>query len=79
VKLILIFITHRERFAMSYLLTNISYLRESLKGSNFTHMKTIAFEGLRQLVIEHQDEFIRLYSNRPDWFAPTAIGRVNPT
>ena len=35
---------------MSYMLTHISYLRESLKGSDFSTMKSIALGGLRALM-----------------------------
>lgn len=36
---------------MSYMLTHISYLRESLKGSDFSTMKKIALGGLRELML----------------------------
>lgn len=65
---------------MSYLLTNISYLRESLKGQNFSQMKAIAFGGLRSVVEEHRDEFIRLHEGKPDWWAAKQrVGRVKTT
>ena len=58
---------HRERHALSYLYTQMSYLRPSPQGSDFSTMKSTALDGLSNLVHHHQRELVGLYQHRPDW------------
>ncbi|KIM25252.1 hypothetical protein M408DRAFT_10595 [Serendipita vermifera MAFF 305830] len=56
-----------ERHALSYLYTNMSYMRPSPQGSDFSNMKHTAFDGLASLVNQHQRALLSRYQHSPDW------------